>query len=266
MINNKLNLIKNSLQNLYRKLNSSSSLNDLEIKKAGNKLQKILLTKSFNLREQHELTIFMTKNNMLSLFQRIYKKFETNLEADFARLLISKNRDAKKTLISDYPVYYRYIISLKNEIKLAKIDSKDKVLFVGSGPFPITAILIHELTHSQVYCVEKNRTFAELSQKVINNFGYENSIYILNKDGMNINYSGYSVIVIAILAKSQDKLLGLMWKQVSQGTRIIYRTVDMMRQAFYEKTKENIFKKYHSFEKGNIGDKRTISSTLLVKN
>lgn len=78
-----------------------------------------------------------------------------------------------------------------------------------------------------------------------------------------MNYSGYSVIVIAILAKPQDELLGLMWKQISQGTRIIYRTADLIKQAFYEKMKENILKEYHSFEKGKIGDKRTISSILL---
>lgn len=265
MASNELDLVKNSLKNLHSLIDNNDSMNDLEIKKAGQTLQKILLTKIFNIREQQELTIFMKRNNMLLLFQQIFEKFETNLEADFARLLINKNKGIKKTLISDYPIYYRYIISLKNEIKLAKINSKDKVLFVGSGPFPITAILIHELTHSQVDCVEINKNSAKLSKKVIDHLNHSDSINIINKDALTIDYSDYTVIVIAILAKPQDKLLESIWKQISPGSRIIYRTANLIRQAFYEKTKANILKKYHPFEKGRIGDKRTISSVLLVK-
>lgn len=264
MTSNELNTVKNSLKNLYSLINGNDSIDDLEIKKAGQTLQEILLTKIFNIYEQQELTIFMKNNNMLSLFQQTFEKFETVLEADFARSLISKSN--KKTLISDYPIYYRYIISLKNEIKLAKINSKDKVLFVGSGPFPITAILIHELTHSQVDCVEINKNSAKLSKKVIDYLSHSDSINIINKDALTIDYSNYTVIVIAILAKPQDKLLEAMWKQISKGSRIIYRTADLIRQAFYEKTKANILKKYRPFEKGKIGDKHTISSILLVKN
>lgn len=265
MTSSKLDTVKNSLKNLYSLINSNDSMNDLETKKVGQTLQKILLTKNFSLQQQRELTVFMTKKNMLSLFQRTFEKFETNLEADFARLLISKNKDAKKTLISDYPIYYRYIISLKNEIKLAKIDSKDKVLFIGSGPFPITAILIYELTHSQVDCVEKNKISAELSEKVIDYLNYGDFIHVINEDALTIDYSNYSVVVIAILAKPQDKIIKAIWKQISQGSRIIYRTPDLIRQAFYEKTKKNILKEYLPFEKGKIGDKQTISSILLVK-
>lgn len=265
MIRNKLDLVKNSLQNLFTKLNCNNSLNDLKIKKAGQTLQKILLAKSFNFQEQQELTIFMIKNNMLPLFQQTYEKFETNLETEFAHQLIKKSR-VKKTLISEYPIYYRYIISLKNEIKLAKINSKDKVLFIGSGPFPITAILIHELTHAKVDCVEKNKISAELSKKVIDYLNYGDSIHVINEDALTIDYSNYSVVVIAILAKPQDKIIKAIWEQISQGSRIIYRTSDLIRQAFYEKTKENILKEYLPFEKGKIGDKRTISSILLVKN
>lgn len=266
MTSNELDMVKNSLQNLYTALKNNDLIDDFELKNAGQTLQKILLTKNFSLQEQRELTAFMTKKNMLSLFQQTFEKFETNLEDDFAHLLIDKNKSAKKTLISDYPIYYRYIISLKNEIKLAKINSKDKVLFVGSGPFPITAILIHELTHSQVDCVEINKNSAKLSKKVVNHLNHGDSIHIINKDALTINYSDYTVIVIAILVKPQDKLLETMWKQISKRSRIVYRTPDLIRQAFYEKTKENVLKKYRSFEKGKIGDKRTISSILLVKN
>lgn len=266
MTSNELDLVKNSLKNLYSLINNNDSMDNLEIKKAGQTLQKILLTKIFNISEQQKLTIFMKKNNMLPLFQKTYEKFETNLEAEFAHLLINKRRSVKKTLMNEYPIYSRYVISLKNEIKLAKIGSKDKVLFVGSGPFPITAILVHELTHSQIDCVEINKSSAELSKRVIDYLNYSDSIHTINKDALDIDYSEYTVIVIAILAKPQDKIIEVIWKQISQGSRIIYRTPDLIRQAFYEKTKVNILKKYRLFEKGKIGDKRTISSVLLVKN
>src|SRR3990167_11264017 len=211
-----------------------------------------LLQNSFNAEEQRELALFMRINDMLPLFQRVFEKFETNVEAEFSRSLINNSTNVKKTLMNEYSTYSRYVISLKNEITLAKINSKDNVLFVGSGPFPITAILIHELTHAHVDCVEKNMTSASLSNKVIAFLGYRNSIRVINKDAMHINYARYTMIVFAILAKPLDKLLEIMWYQITPGTRIIYRSAKMIREAFYENTEQNISQTFNEYKKGKI--------------
>src|SRR3989344_8492668 len=89
MIRSKLDLVKNSLQNFYTELKSNSSPSDFEIKEAGEVLQKILLQNSFNAEEQRELALFMRINDMLPLFQRVFEKFETNVEAEFSRSLIN---------------------------------------------------------------------------------------------------------------------------------------------------------------------------------
>lgn len=265
MIRSKLDLVKNSLQNLYTELKSNSSPSDFEIKEAGEVLQKILLQKNFKAEEQRELIQFMTIHDMLPLFQRVFEKFETNVEAEFSRSLINNSTNVKKTVMNEYSTYSRYVISLKNEITLAKMNSKDNVLFVGSGPFPITAILIHELTHAHVDCVEKNMTSASLSNKVVAFLGYRNSIRVIHKDAMHINYTRYTMIVFAILAKPLDKLLEIMWYQITPGTRIIYRSAETIREAFYENTEQNIPQIFNEYKKGKIENKRTISSILLVK-
>ncbi len=261
-----LGTVKDALQNFYLGLLHNGPLSDIEIKNAGQTLQKILLTTSFSVEHQRELVIFMEKNKMLPSFQRMFEKFETNQEADFARSLIKRIAKKKNILMKGYPTYSRYVISLKNEIRLAGICSTDKVAFVGSGPFPITAILVHKFTHAHLDCIEIKTSSANLSKKVIAQLGYNNSIRVINNDALRINYSQYTVIIFAILAKPLDKLIETVWRQAAKGTRMVYRSAELIRQAFYKNGEQNIPRNFDAHTKGKIGSSQTISSVLLVKN
>lgn len=255
---------KHSLESLYVDLSKYSSLHRLELKNLVLQLEKILLIENFGIQEQQELIHFLKKKEMLSTFQKAYEKFETDLETEFARKLI-KNRVKAEKEFRTYYLYDRYVILLKNEIKLAKIKSTDKVLFIGSGPVPFTALLIHKLTDCRVDCCESNTVSANLSKKVIKTLSFDNRIHVLNKNGVDLDFSDYTTIVIALLAKPKDKILKNMWKQIYRGTRVVYRIPSVVRQAFYEETKGDILKVYRHYEKGRIGNSKTSSSILFLK-
>ena len=45
---------------------------------------------------------------------------------------------------------------MENEITIAKISNKDKILHVGCGPIPATSIFIVKKTNADVTSIDKN--------------------------------------------------------------------------------------------------------------
>jgi precorrin-6B methylase 2 len=264
MKNSNLQLVKKTLTDSFETLQANSAGNIVIVNKIVQTLEGALLDKYFTLEEENELYSFMQENNMLSIFQKAYEIFETNLETEFASSLINEKGNPHEKF-SNYLLYKRFVTLLTNEISLASITNMDKVLFIGSGPIPITAILMHELCGAKVDCGERYKPSADLSEKVLAKLNYTDFIHVINKDGVDTDYSQYSVILVALLAKPKSELLKTIWKQAPSGTRIICRTSDLVRQAFYETTQENLFRSYTIVKKLFATGDQTISSILLIK-
>ncbi len=257
-------MIQNKLQDIYNNLKSNASEEIKVINKCINDLEKTLLSDDFSPDQEKELLAFMFSEKMLPLFQRSYEVFETKLEIEFANKIISINANSQQEF-KTYLLYKRFVGLIQNEIKLADITSQDKILFIGSGPIPITAILLHKLSGCEVDCCEKIEESAVLSKKVIEKLGYGNYINVINKEGAKVNYSDYTVVLIALLAKPKDLLLKETWDSVKKGVRIICRTSNLVRQAFYETTNESLFNIYQPQGKVLAKADQTISSVLLIK-
>jgi len=124
---------------------------------------------------------------------------------------------------------------------------------------------MYQFSSAKVDCGEKNTISADLSKKVIDKLGYTDSIHIINQEGADIDYAQYSVILVALLAKPKDVLLKSIWSKCKSNTRIICRTSDSIREAFYETTESSLFDKYLPKKKIYARGDQTISSVLLIK-
>lgn len=265
MANRSLNTLKNVLKNLGTYLKSHSALNQLGIKKSISILEGIFSDADLSLKDQKELIKYSAENNLLSLFQKTYEIYEINLEKDLAQSFINEKNNHDRNAIKKYYFYNGYLAAVKKTILLAKIGRDDKVSFIGSGPMPMTAILLHELTGTNVDCFEKNRQSAELSKKVIGKLIYSQHIKVINKNALGEYFSRYTVIIMAVLAKPKDNLMKIIWKHVLPGTRIVYRLPTVARRVYYEDTSD-VINMYHKFEKKRIIGKGTSTLVLLVKN
>ncbi|NOR84735.1 hypothetical protein GQ473_01315 [archaeon] len=227
---------------------------------------KILELESFILKEKltiNEENILLSNDEFkrtLPILQHFYDVFETNLEEEFANDFLNGRRELR-----DYLLYNRFAELITNEKNLAKITKKDKVLFIGSGPFPITAILLSMFTKCSVNCYDKNKKYANVSKKVIEKLSLVDKIKIYNGKGEDISENKYSVIIIALLAKPKDKILQNIWNETIKGTKVICRTSDGIREVFYEKTNPGLLRKYGFINKVFAKQNQTISSVLLIK-
>ncbi len=261
---NNLNKLKKLLLKLGAYLKNHTQLNQLKLKESMLVLESIFSSNNLSLQKQNKLISYLKENDLLSIFQKNYEKYEINLEKEFAESFIKKNSHDKNTL-KKYHFYSGYLKAVKKEAKLAKIKISDKICFVGSGPMPMTAILLQDLTGANIDCVEKEEKLAKLSKNVIHKLAYNKDIKVINNDALKIDFSPYSVIILAVLAKPKEHLMKIIWERIQPKTRIIYRLPSIARQAYYEDT-SNILNVYSEFEKKRIIGKGTSILVLLIKN
>ncbi|KKP65667.1 MAG: hypothetical protein US74_C0034G0011 [Parcubacteria group bacterium GW2011_GWA2_38_13] len=265
MIKRHLNIIKKSLKKLGIYLTNNHSLNLSKIKKSMSILENIFSIHNLNSKDFRELIKYCKENNFLSLFQKSYETYEINLEKEFAKSFIKEKNNNDKNNLKKYHFYNGYLAAVKKEASLARIKPNDKVAFIGSGAMPMTAIILYELKEASIDCIEKDGESVELSKKIIKKLKYDKYIKVINRNAIDLNFSKYSVILLAVMSKPKNNLMKVVWKSILPGTRIVYRLPNIVRQALYEDT-SNVINTYRKFEKKRVRRKGSSTLILLVKN
>lgn len=163
-----------------------------------------------------------------------YCRWETIHESHFAEALL---RDEAK--VEDYLLYDRFKDLVKNELELMEEHPFGTVLFIGSGPFPITAIFLHMYTGKVIDCLEIDQGAANISNSILAKIGLQDKIRIHVGNGCSYDLSQYDVILNALLAKPKVGILQNI-RKTNKNARLLCRTSYGLRKLVYEPTPVNV--------------------------
>lgn len=126
-------------------------------------------------------------------------------------------------------LFYQMLINWRkavflNEIKMANISSKDKVLFIGGGILPSESILITEVTNAKVVTIDNNVNACKHAQKYIQNKGLSNKITIEHAEGKNYPVQDFDVIFIAINVWPIDSVLRNLYENMKPNARVMCKS------------------------------------------
>lgn len=124
-------------------------------------------------------------------------------------------------LLPLFLLYYKKTIN--REIKLGKIAKDDKVLFIGGGPLPWSALQTAKKTGATVKIIDNCPLAIEYSQQVIDDFDANELVNVDYGDGTTIDPKKFTVICIAKQACPQQEILENIWCNCQKGARIIVR-------------------------------------------
>lgn len=230
-------------QSIFGRLRSiyASLIYQKELSACMRSLEDTLLNKEFSKEEQDLLVRHMKQSSMLDTFQPAYETYETDLEHAFAKDLTSNKVDG----IESYALFGRFEQLIDSEIKLSDIGAKDSVLFIGSGPFPISAILLSQYSGCRVDCYDSDADAVHISSKVIGSLGLDKDISIYNQDGRDLADTTYDAVVIALLAKPKEAIFKTVRSRLKENGKIICRDSKGVHQAFYKPTDRSLVGMYN---------------------
>ncbi len=167
--------------------------------------------------------------------QALYSTYETLLEKAFVEAILRSSGDellGEGNLTQNY--LNRYYNLVKNEVALAGITSDDKVLFIGSGPLPITAIEMVRQSGCEVDCIEKLPEMADISRAVIHHLGMTAKIRVYTTLGEKFPTDQYSVVLVGALAQPKQDIIDNIEGGSRSDVRLLTRTTEGLREFIYK--------------------------------
>jgi antitoxin component of MazEF toxin-antitoxin module len=197
---------------------------------------------------------------MLEQLNDNYERYETELESCFARKVASESADPKT-----YPLYHRFVTLITNEVKMLKLNQGCSLAMIGSGPFPITAILLFTLFGIEVVAIDGNPEAVAISRQVIKTLNLESGISVEVGDGRSFVAEDASAVIVALLAHPKDLILKNIFDNYSNCSSVICRTSHGLRQALYRPTDPSSLARYSTIAIQRAFADQTISSISLAR-
>lgn len=168
-------------------------------------------------------------------------------------------------LIKFYSLYYRDIV--KKEIKLANVRSCDKVLCVGGGSIPCTAIEFANQANARVDVIDIDSKAVECARCVVEKLGLDEKITVINGRGEEIDVEPYDVVHVALQVTPKEEVIKHIWEKSKEGNRIIVRVPRKPLRRFYSNVTDDFIKKYaNNIKSISIDSKvKTMDKILLME-
>jgi hypothetical protein len=166
------------------------------------------------------------------LLNDAYCAWETALEQIFVKRLINGSVGS----LFDYRLNTRFDRLLKRELSMLHGAKPQRALFIGSGPFPISAIWMHQILGIHVDGLDVSGDAAERSRSLIAKLGLDDAIHVIHETAPTYDVSAYDIIIIALLAKPKETLLANIYRTAKPGCEVICRTSIGLRGILYEPT------------------------------
>lgn len=175
---------------------------------------------------EDDLVAALLKNSelqsMLGPIARVKRIHSIRLETGRAREII-RSADPWKTL-SDFVYYPNYLKLAQMEYTGAGLKPKERVAFIGSGPLPLSLILLCKQYDIYGVGLERNREYMRLSRDLVAALGLSRRIRITEGDHFSLPLeTACRLIMVGAEALPKEEIFDHLAKALPPGTKVSYR-------------------------------------------
>ncbi|GLX66709.1 nicotianamine synthase family protein [Paenibacillus glycanilyticus] len=177
--------------------------------------------------------------------------------------------DAVKWL-PNWPVYIELVkqelFTLQQYTEANRESEQSPIVFVGSGPMPLSSILLHLFGGVEVICVEKDATAYEASRALLEHMGFGAKVKVVLEDGSRFDYGPYRRVFVASLVKNKQAVLEQI-RCTSSNPLVAIRTAEGMKQIMYESIEVDTLTSqgWRVLGRTSPDEKVVINSTLFLQ-
>ncbi|MDY6967191.1 MAG: nicotianamine synthase family protein [Spirochaetota bacterium] len=162
---------------------------------------------------------------LLQSISNLRRRYGLRLEIEQA-LEVLNSSDPWKTL-EKFVFYANYKMLANMEYTGAELNTESKVIFIGSGPLPLSLISLSKHHGIIGMGIEQDSDRVDLSQKVIEHLELSSKIQIVHGNHLLLPLEeSYELIMIAASAEPKDDIFAYMAKALPEGTKVTYRVFE----------------------------------------
>ncbi len=181
-------------------------------------------------------SVFNFAFDAIARFRSIYT---AKLEIEHAHSIL-ESRDPWE-MLTNFTYISNYLKLSQTEFQGARLKPGDSVVFLGSGPLPLTLIVLCHWHGLNGIGIEREPDRAELSRQVLKKLGLSDQIEIINGDQLTLPLKTRSeLIMIAAQAEPKKEIFNHLAKVLPAGTKLSYR--------IYEKGLRRLLDTFYLFE------------------
>ncbi len=176
----------------------------------------------------------------LTKLQKICCDAEYQLEKHWAEKLLGSANAAKALKKFPYNENYKKLTQLEWLSLLGCTKHiEHKILFIGGGPLPMTAIFLAVDHNQKVTILEKEEEAYEISKKLVGSLGLGSKIKIINEDASEFKkYGKYNCFFVAALAGLEKSVKQTIIKEIQtqapKNSHILARSSWGSRELLYK--------------------------------
>ncbi|WP_025026452.1 nicotianamine synthase family protein [Caldalkalibacillus mannanilyticus] len=153
--------------------------------------------------------------------------------------------------------------TVKKELEVYQMDSTSKVLFIGSGAFPLSALTIAKEIKAEVLCVDIDLEAVELGQQVAKALGLESFVHFTNKNVKQLSFCSEAThIIIASLVPDKIEVLEDVKDCMQSSAKIIMRYGNGLKSIFNYPLEQDLSAEW---VQTRITESTTIYDTLILE-
>ncbi|MWV44661.1 hypothetical protein GRF59_13665 [Paenibacillus sp. HJL G12] len=148
-------------------------------------------------------------------------------------------------IVTSLPNWNSYISLVSQELHILRQfirqdghAKKSPIIFVGSGPMPISPIILHLIGGEEVVCLEMDSVAYDASCKLLEHLSLEDKVTVVMGNGSEFDYSSYSRIFVASLVRNKQAVLEQI-SRTSGDPLVAVRTAEGMKRIMYEAIDES---------------------------
>lgn len=143
------------------------------------------------------------------------------------KLIASFTKSIEKYCATLLPVAYLFRLYyspiVEKEIMLARITKDDKVICIGGGSLPWTAIEIARQSGAEVTVIDCDCGAVKLASNFIKTINMDHCVKVVLGNGLTINPINCTVVHLALQVQPQEQVLSHLLGYVQNSTRILMR-------------------------------------------
>lgn len=115
----------------------------------------------------------------------------------------------------------------------------DSICFVGAGPLPLTAVILHQQTGQKVTCVDNDPGACACAKDFIRKAGLQEHIDVVCANGADHDFSKHPVTIIASLVPEKEKVFRRISETCAHDVFFGVRSAEHLHMILYPPVRED---------------------------